>query len=60
MRFVLMFKIGILGTSQERYPLDVTLGRHVFRKFLRKRKTIIQLTLEGFRHKFGEMEVKIM
>ena len=26
MRFVLIFKMDILGTSRERYPLNVTLG----------------------------------
>ena len=42
MRFVLMFKIDVLGKSREWHQPDVTLGplQDVFRKFLQKPKTM--------------------
>ena len=45
MRFVLIFKTDILGTTRERHRPDVTLGRlkDVFRTFLQNPKTKKQL-----------------
>ena len=46
MRFVLMFKMGDLGTSREHYPPDVTLRtlEDILGTFLQKSKAIKQLT----------------
>ena len=45
MRFVLIFKTDVLGTTRERHLPDVTLGRlkDVFRTFLQNPKTKKQL-----------------
>ena len=63
MRFVLMFKIDVLGTSRGRHRLDVTLGplEDVFRTFLQKPKTKIQLTLQAhiWRNKIKNNAVKM-
>ena len=46
MRFVLMFKMGDLGTSREHYPPDVTLRtlEDILGTFLQKAIAIKQLT----------------